>query len=63
MNLQEHKKDILAISSLLIIVTAITLLLLNIDLKVGVYYVRDVFFYLNNALFYAGYDTGLSYTF
>ncbi len=62
MNLQEHKKDILAISSLLIIVTAITLLLLNIDLKVGVYYVRDVFFYLNNALFYAGYDTGLANT-
>ena len=59
MNFEEHKKDIIAISSLLIIVTAITLLLLNIDLKVGVYYVRDVFFYLNNALFYAGYDTGL----
>ncbi|MDO5859720.1 glycosyltransferase family 39 protein [Methanobrevibacter sp.] len=62
MNFKEHKRDIIAISSLLIIVTAITLLLLNIDLKVGVYYVRDVFFYLNNALFYAGYDTGLADT-
>ena len=62
MNFKEHKKDIIAISSLLIIVTIITLLLLNIDGKAGVYYVRDVFFYLNNALFYAGYDTGLANT-
>lgn len=62
MNMKEHKKDIIAISSLLIIVTAITLLLLNIDCKAGVYYVRDVFFYLNNALFYAGYDTGMEAT-
>lgn len=62
MNFKEHKKDIIAISSLLIIVTAITLLLLNIDGKAGVYYVRDVFFYLNNALFYAGYDVGLENT-
>ncbi len=62
MNLNEHKNDIIAISSLLIIITAITLLLLNIDCKVGVYYVRDVFFYLNNALFYAGYDTGMEAT-
>lgn len=62
MNLKEHKRDIFAISSLLIIVTAITLLLLNIDCKAGVYYVRDVFFYLNNALFYAGYDTGMEAT-
>ncbi len=62
MNLKEHKKDIIAISALLIIVTTITLLLLNIDCKVGVYYVRDVFFYLNNALFYAGYDTGFEAT-
>lgn len=62
MNLKEHKRDIIAISSLLIIVTAITLLLLNIDCKAGVYYVRDVFFYLNNALFYAGYDTGMEAT-
>lgn len=62
MNFNEHKKDIIAISSLLIIIVAITLLLLNIDGKAGVYYVRDVFFYLNNALFYAGYDTGLANT-
>lgn len=62
MNLKEHKRDLIAITSLLAIVIAITLLLLNIDLKVGVYYVRDVFFYLNNALFYAGYDTGLANT-
>lgn len=62
MNFHEHKRDIIAISSLLAIVIAITLLLLNIDLKVGVYYVRDVFFYLNNALFYSGYDTGLANT-
>ena len=62
MNVKEHKKDIIAVSSLLIIATAITLLLLNIDCKVGVYYVRDVFFYLNNALFYAGYNTGLEAT-
>ena len=62
MNFKDHKRDILAISSILVIVTAITLLLLNIDLKVGVYYVRDVFFYLNNALFYSGYDTGLENT-
>ncbi len=59
MNIQEHKRDLIAISSLLAIVIVITLLLLNIDGKVGVYYVRDVFFYLNNALFYAGYDVGL----
>lgn len=62
MNLHEHKRDLIAISSLLIIVIAITLLLLNTDGKAGVYYVRDVFFYLNNALFYAGYDTGLPNT-
>lgn len=62
MNLQEHKRDLIAISSLLTIVIVITLLLLNIDGKVGVYYVRDVFFYLNNALFYAGYDVGLANT-
>jgi hypothetical protein len=62
MNLQEHKRDLIAISSLLIIVVAITLLLLNTDGKAGVYYVRDVFFYLNNALFYAGYNTGLPNT-
>ncbi|WP_298500329.1 glycosyltransferase family 39 protein [uncultured Methanobrevibacter sp.] len=62
MNFKEHKKDIIAISSLLVIVAAITLLLLNIDGRAGVYYVRDVFFYLNNALFYAGYDTGLANT-
>ena len=55
----ERKRDIIAISSLLLIVIVITLLLLNIDGKTGVYYVRDVFFYLNNALFYAGYDVGL----
>ena len=58
MNLHEHK-EIIAISSLLIIVIAITLLLLNIDLKMGVYYVRDVYGYLNNALFFAGLDSGV----
>ena len=58
----ERKREIIAISSLLLIVIVITLLLLNIDGKAGVYYVRDVFFYLNNALFYAGYDTGLANT-
>ena len=62
MNFKEHKKDIIAISALLIIVTTITLLLLNMDGKAGVYYVRDVYFYLNNALFYAGQDIGLSDT-
>lgn len=62
MNFKEHKKDIIAISSLTLILVIITLLLLNIDGKAGVYYVRDVFFYLNNALFYAGYDTGLENT-
>lgn len=62
MNFKEHKKDLIAISSLLIIVGTITLLLLKIDGKAGVYYVRDVFFYLNNALFYAGYDIGLTNT-
>ena len=35
MNLQEHKRDLIAISSLLAIVIVITLLLLNIDGKVG----------------------------
>lgn len=58
MNLHEHK-EIIAISSLLIIVIAITLFLLNIDLKMGVYYVRDVYGYLNNALFFAGLDSGV----
>lgn len=62
MNFKEHKKDLIAISSLLVIVTAITFILLNTDGKAGVYYVRDVFFYLNNALFYAGYDIGLTST-
>lgn len=62
MNLENRKKDIIAISSLVIILGIVTLLLLNIDGKAGVYYVRDVFFYLNNALFYAGYDTGLNNT-
>ncbi|WP_407376376.1 glycosyltransferase family 39 protein, partial [Methanobrevibacter sp.] len=62
MNFNEHKKDIIALSSLTIILLAIIVLLLNIDLKAGVYYVRDVFFYLNNALFYAGHDTGLADT-
>ena len=54
MDFKEHKKDIIAISALLIIVTTITALLVNMDGKIGVYYVRDVYFYLNNALFYAG---------
>lgn len=62
MNFKEYKRDIIAISALIIILVIITLLLLNIDGKAGVYYVRDVFFYLNNALFYAGYDTGLNAT-
>ena len=62
MNFKEHKKDLIAISSLLAIVIAITFILLNTDGKAGVYYVRDVFFYLNNALFYAGYDIGLTST-
>lgn len=62
MNLQNHKKDIIALTSLIVILVAITLMLLEIDGKAGVYYVRDVFFYLNNALFYAGYDTGLNNT-
>ena len=62
MNFKEHKKDLIAISSLLVIVIAITFILLNTDGKAGVYYVRDVFFYLNNALFYAGYDIGLTST-
>lgn len=62
MNFKNHKRDIIAISSLIIVLIAIVALLLNIDLKAGVYYVRDVFFYLNNALFYAGYDTGLENT-
>lgn len=59
MNFKEHKRDIIAIASLTVILIAIMALLLNIDLNAGVYYVRDVFFYLNNALFYAGHDTGL----
>ena len=62
MNFKEHKKDIIAIISILAITLTITLLLLKIDGKAGVYYVRDVFFYLNNALFFAGYDTGLADT-
>ena len=62
MNLTEYKKDIIAISALIAILVIITLLLVNIDGRAGVYYVRDVFFYLNNALFYAGYDTGLNNT-
>ena len=62
MDFKDHKKDIIAISALLIIVTTITALLVNMDGKIGVYYVRDVYFYLNNALFYAGYDIGLTDT-
>ena len=62
MDFNQYKKDIIAISSLTIILVIITLLLLNIDGKAGVYYVRDVFFYLNNALFYAGFDTGFDAT-
>ena len=34
---KEHKKDLIAISSLLVIVTAITFILLNTDGKAGVY--------------------------
>ena len=62
MDFKQHKNDIIAISALTVILVSITLLLLNIDGKAGVYYVRDVFFYLNNALFYAGYDTGFNAT-
>ena len=62
MDFKQHKNDIIAISALTVILISITLLLLNIDGKAGVYYVRDVFFYLNNALFYAGYDTGFNAT-
>ena len=62
MDLKQHKNDIIAISTLTLILVIITLLLVNIDGRAGVYYVRDVFFYLNNALFYAGYDTGLNNT-
>ena len=62
MNLKDNRNDMLAVCALAAILIIITLLLLNIDGKAGVYYVRDVFFYLNNALFYAGYDTGLNDT-
>ncbi|WP_296882729.1 glycosyltransferase family 39 protein [uncultured Methanobrevibacter sp.] len=62
MDFKQHKNDIITISALTVILVTITLLLLNIDGKAGVYYVRDVFFYLNNALFYAGYDTGFNAT-
>ena len=62
MDFKQYKNDLAAISVLTVILVIITLLLLNIDGKAGVYYVRDVFFYLNNALFYAGYDTGFNAT-
>lgn len=57
--INKYKNDIIAISALISLILIITYLLLNIDLNIGVYYIRDVFGYLNNALFFAGYNSGL----
>lgn len=54
-----NKKDILSLSFLTIFMLILTTLLLNIDIKIGVYYIRDVFGYLNTALYFAGYNSGL----
>lgn len=56
----DNKKDLIAIGTLLIILSTITYFLLSIDMKIGAYYVRDVFSYLNNALSFGGYESGLS---
>jgi len=60
MNIKAYKKDIITLSILTVAILLITWLLLNVDLKIGVYYIRDVYGYLNNALFFAGYDSGVS---
>jgi len=60
MNLKAYKKDIITLTILTASILLITWLLLNVDWKIGVYYIRDVYGYLNNALFFAGYESGVS---
>ncbi|AGN16218.1 glycosyltransferase family 39 protein [Methanobrevibacter sp. AbM4] len=54
MEFTEYKKDIISIILLLTISATILYTLLNIDMKMGVYYIHDVYSYLNNALAFAG---------
>ena len=58
--LSNNRKDILALFCLIIIMILLSYYLLEKDMAMGVYFIRDVFFYLNNALDFAGYSSGLS---
>ena len=55
-----NRKDILALMFLIVFMLILSYCLLEKDIAMGVYYVRDVFAYLNNALDFAGYSSGLS---
>lgn len=54
MEYEKHKSDIISIILLIAISSTILYILLNIDMKMGVYYIHDVYSYLNNALSFAG---------
>ena len=54
MNFKDNKMDIISIILILIISTSILTYLLSIDMKIGVYYIHDVYSYLNNGLYFAG---------
>ena len=58
--LRDNKKDILALSFLILFMGILSYYLLDHEMSMGVYYVRDVFFYLNNALDFAGFSSGLA---
>ncbi|MCL2687371.1 MAG: glycosyltransferase family 39 protein [Methanobrevibacter sp.] len=57
--LKNNKKDILALVFLISFMVILSYFLLEKEMQMGVYYVRDVFFYLNNALDFAGFSSGL----
>ena len=58
-SIKKYRFDILALTFLISFMVVLTYFLLQIDMEMGVYYVRDVFSYLNNSLWLAGYSAGL----
>lgn len=57
MDYNKYKKDIINIGLILVISSLILSYLLSIDMKLGVYYIHDVYSYLNNGLYFAGLST------
>lgn len=56
---RDHKLDIYCLVFILAFLSILSYFLLKIDMEMGVYYVRDVFSYLNNALRFADIPAGL----